>query len=352
MTADFTPVVRLLDDAIAGRAFPAAALEVGRAGGVIWQHAAGTLTYDADAPRTTLDSIFDLASLTKVIATAPLLMRSVARRRLLLDTPVAVLVPAWQGGDRRDVTVVDLLEHAGGLTAWWDLYRRGESEQEVVDEIASLPLEYRPRSRSVYSDLGFILLGSILADVEGERLDELFDALLGDTGLRYRPGAARRALTAPTELDTAWRGRLLVGEVHDENAAALGGVAGHAGLFGSAGQVGQYARLVLQTLGRPTRLGPPWLLRRFLRPSAVPGSSRALAWDLMRPTSSCGRRLSPAAFGHTGFTGTSLWIDPLRDLYVVLLTNRVHPSRPANRADGLARLRPLVHDAVVDALGR
>jgi CubicO group peptidase (beta-lactamase class C family) len=116
------------------------------------------------------------------------------------------------------------------------------------------------------------------------------------------------------------------------------------------GAVGEHARLVLETLRRPTRLGTPWLMARILAPSRVPGSSRALGWDLMRPTSSCGRRLSPRAFGHTGFTGTSLWIDPLRDLYVVLLTNRVHPSRPADPQDGLARLRPQVHDAVIAAL--
>ena len=121
-------------------------------------------------------------------------------------------------------------------------------------------------------------------------------------------------------------------------------------LFGSAPAVGAYARLVLETLFRPTRLGTPWLMQRVLRKSRVPRSSRALAWDTMLPTSSSGTRLSRAAFGHTGFTGTSLWIDPLRDLYVVLLTNRVHPARPADRDDALRRLRPQVHDAVVTAL--
>ena len=348
---DFSAVAALLDDARAARAFPAAAVEVGRPDGPIWQHAAGTLSYAPGAPATTLDTVFDLASLTKVIATAPLVMRLMLGRRLLLDAPVRALVPEWRGADRAGVTVRDLLEHTAGLTAWWDLFRRNASPREFAHEIAELPLEYAPRSRSVYSDLGFLLLGFVVAERGQAPLDLQFGALLGDLGLGYRPPAERRGNIAPTERDTAWRGRLLVGEVHDENAAALDGVAGHAGLFGSAPQVGAYARLVLQTLKAPTRLGPPWLLSRFLKRSRVPSSSRALAWDTMRPTSSCGARMSPAAFGHTGFTGTSLWIDPLRDVYVVLLTNRVHPVRPDSRDDGLARLRPRVHDAAMAGLG-
>jgi CubicO group peptidase (beta-lactamase class C family) len=347
---EFTAVVGLLEEAIAAHGFPAAAIEVGGAGGPRWQHAAGRLTYSPDAVPATVDTPFDLASLTKVIATVPLVMRLLTARRLLLGAPVASLVPSWRGADRAAVTVADLLEHCAGLTAWWDLYKRNGTPAEFAHEIGELPLEYRPRSRSIYSDLGFMLLGFIIADRGGESFDAQFNSLLGHTGLGFRPAPERRALTAPTEDDTSWRGRLLIGEVHDENAAALGGVAGHAGLFGSAREVGVYARLVLGTLRRGTELGPPWLLARMLRKSRVPGSSRAIGWDTMLPTSSCGTRLSRAAFGHTGFTGTSLWIDPLRDLYVVLLTNRVHPTRPADSHDVLRKLRPAVHDAIVAAL--
>ena len=350
MRPDFSAVVRLLESAQAARAFPAASIEVGRRDGAVWQHATGRLTYASDALPATSHTIFDLASLTKVIATAPLLMQLLTARRLLLSTPVRVLIPEWRGPDRQDVTVTDLLEHCAGLPAWWDLYKRNHSAREFAREIGELPLEYRPRARSIYSDLGFLLLGFIVADRGGQPLDTQFDALLGDTGLLFRPAANQRESIAPTEHDTTWRGRLLVGEVHDENAAELGGAAGHAGLFGSAPAVGAYARIVLESMRRSTRLGAPWLMQRFLRKSRVPGSSRALAWDTMLPTSSCGSRLSRAAFGHTGFTGTSLWIDPVRDLYVVLLTNRVHPVRPADRDDALRRLRPQVHDAVVNAL--
>ena len=351
MPPDFSAVADLIDQARATRAFPAATVEVGCRRGVLWQHATGRLTYADDAASATIDTLFDLASLTKVIATAPLLMQLVAARRLLLSTPVRTVIPEGRGADRHDVTLTDLLEHCAGLTPWWDLYKRNHSAREFSHEIAELPLEHPPRARSIYSDLGFLLLGFIVADRGRAPLDAQFDALLGDTGIRFRPPADLRPAIAPTEDDATWRGRLLVGEVHDENAFALGGVAGHAGLFGSAPAVGTYARLVLETLRAPTRLGPPWLMQRFVRRSRVPRSSRALAWDTMLPTSSCGTRLTPAAFGHTGFTGTSLWIDPLRDLYVVLLTNRVHPVRPADRDDALRRLRPQVHDAVASALG-
>ena len=350
---DFTAAARLIDEAAAAHAFPAGSIEVGTRDAVLWQHATGRLSYDDEAPPTSPDTIFDLASLTKVIATTSLAMRLVARRRLLLDTPVRQLVPAWRGADRAQVTVLDLLEHSAGLTAWWPLYKHGQSLVEFAHLIAELPLEYAPRRHSIYSDLGFILLGGIVAERGDAPLETQFDALLGASGLEFRPDAARRARIAPTELDTDWRGRLVVGEVHDENAWALGGVAGHAGLFGTAAAVGCFARLVLQSLRSPTVLGPPWLWSRFLKRSRVPGSSRALGWDTMLPTSSCGTRMSAAAIGHTGFTGTSLWIDPDHDLYVVLLTNRVHPTRPVDRRDGLARLRPAVHDAIVSArLGR
>jgi CubicO group peptidase (beta-lactamase class C family) len=162
--------------------------------------------------------------------------------------------------------------------------------------------------------------------------------------LQFLPPAKWRARTAPTERDP-WRQRLLVGEVHDENAAALGGVAGHAGLFGTAPAVGAFARHLLQVLDGRTGVFAEASLRRFVsRRAGVAASSRALGWDTMLPTSSCGTRMSPAAFGHTGFTGTSLWLDPATGVYVVLLTNRVHPARDN---DAIQRVRPALHDAVM-----
>jgi CubicO group peptidase (beta-lactamase class C family) len=216
-----------------------------------------------------------------------------------------------------------------------------------------------PKTQALYSDLGFMLLGFILEDARARAVDgwpgatdpvSALDAqfrrvasyLTGEP-LTFRPPRDWRDRIAPTEQDP-WRGRTLVGEVHDENTWALGGTAGHAGLFGTAGAVGSFARATLHTLSGAAVLARPETLRRFITRTGIPGSSRALAWDTMLPTSSCGTLMSSNAIGHTGFTGTSLWIDWERDLYVVLLTNRVHPSREPNR---LRAIRPSFHDAVL-----
>jgi CubicO group peptidase (beta-lactamase class C family) len=337
----------LITSALEEQAFPAAVIEVGRRGGPIWREAFGRLTYAADAPACSLDTIFDLASLTKVIATTPLAMREVAAGRLTLSDRVADLIPQWQGEDRSPVTIRHLLDHSSGLPAHARLWESAAGRRAVEAAICQMPVESAPGSASVYSDLGFILLGFLLEDLAGSPLNEQFRAIETNfEGLvRYRPPSDLIDRIAPTEIDP-WRQRLLRGEVHDENAAALAGVAGHAGLFGTAPAVGAFARIVLETFKETTWLGSPALMTTFAARSTVPGSSRALGWDTMQPTSSCGTLLSPTSIGHTGFTGTSLWIDHERDLYVVLLTNRVHPTR-AN--DALVRLRPRLHDAIVRA---
>ncbi|MEO7273119.1 MAG: serine hydrolase domain-containing protein [Vicinamibacterales bacterium] len=366
MPPPFSAVIELLIDGVRTRAFPAAAIEVGGRAGVLWRRAVGALSYREAALPTTADTIFDLASLTKVIATASLAMRAVDDQRLALEDRVAEWIPAWTGSDREHVTIADLLEHASGLTAYLPFYVDHTRRIDFEPAICGLPLEYPPRTRSIYSDLGFILLGFILEDAQPPRAgytgapgtadpERRLQAQFGPvarsfTGepLAFNPPRSWRDRTAPTEVDP-WRGRLLVGEVHDENAWALGGAGGHAGLFGTVGAVGDFARAVLATItGTPT-LGMPETMRRFMARSAVPGSSRALGWDTMLPTSSCGRKMSASAIGHTGFTGTSLWIDWERDLYVALLTNRVHPSRDAEQ---LRALRPHLHDAAVEAFDR
>jgi CubicO group peptidase (beta-lactamase class C family) len=343
------------------RAFPAATVEVGRLSGPIWRRAFGALTYEPYAPDTTDDTVFDLASLTKVIATTTLVMRAVDTGAVNLDDRVHAWLPAWRGIDREDVTIRDLLAHASGLPAYLPFFRDHTGRVEFEPAICTLPLEYAPRSQSVYSDLGFMLLGFILEESRGTPAREagLLDpaatlaaqfrrisSFVTSDPLTFRPPRAWRERTAPTEVD-AWRGRLLTGEVHDENTWALGGAAGHAGLFGSAPGVGAFARAVLQTIAGDAILARSETFREFIRRTSIPGSSRALGWDTMLPTSSCGMLLSPTAIGHTGFTGTSLWIDWERDLYIVLLTNRVHPTR---ENQGLRALRPKFHDAVVAAV--
>lgn len=344
---DFALTRSVLAAGLAARAFPAATIMVGRASGPLWTHACGRLTYDADAPACTADTLFDLASLTKVIATTSFALHHVASGRLDLAAPVGVYLPKWTDTPAT-VQVRHLLDHSSGFPAHGRLWEstRGRGEYEAA--IRAVVLDRAPGEASVYSDLGFILLGFILEHIGGP-LDEQMRALaarLDLSELGYQPPVDLNPRIAPTEFDP-WRNRLLIGEVHDENAAALDGVAGHAGLFGPVAAVGTFAATVLQSFRAETAVATPPLMSLFASRTGVPGSSRALGWDTMLPTSSCGTRFSPRAIGHTGFTGTSLWIDPERDLYVALLSNRVHPTR-ANEA--LRALRPRVHDAVVEDL--
>jgi CubicO group peptidase (beta-lactamase class C family) len=344
--AGFDAVAALLDDGVRRRLYPAASVEAGTSQGPAWRHATGSLTYEPDAPPATDDTAYDLASLTKVIATTSLMMRHEEHGTLALADRVSRRSRFWSGADRALVTVRDLMEHCAGLTAWMPFYRDAAGAADVEAAIGQGALEYSPWTQSIYSDLGFMLVGFILEDAAGPLAAQV-GPLLGPIGIRYAPPPTWKPRVAPTEID-AWRGRLLQGEVHDENAWMLGGAAGHAGLFGTAASVGAFARLVLETFARETSLATPHTLARFVTRSTVPGSSRAIGWDTMLPTSSCGRRMSARAIGHTGFTGTSLWIDPASDRYMVLLTNRVHPSR---EGQGFAPVRARIHDAIADVMG-
>ena len=347
---DFTLAAEVVQRGVDEGAFPAGVVEVGRRGGALWRQAFGTLDTDSDSAPTEENTVFDLASLTKVLATTSLTMRLVERGALALNHPIRKWIREWRGTDREDVTLRALLTHSSGLTAWLPFFRDHTGRQEYQHAISSLPLEYRPDTQSIYSDLGFILLGFILEDAGGRSFQSYtteFLASLTSAPLMFNPPAALRPTIAPTEND-AWRGRRLVGEVHDENCWALGGAAGHAGLFGTAEAVGDIARAILGALvDGDARLASADTVRLFVTRYSAATGSRALGWDTMLPTSSCGTKMSPAAFGHTGFTGTSLWIDPVRDLYVVFLTNRVNPSRE-NTA--IQQIRPALHDSVLTAL--
>ena len=338
----------MLEEAIAARVFPGAVVEVGRRERALATLTSGTLRYSPDSRSTNEHTVYDLASLTKVLATTALVLDMVADRRLRLEDRVARWIPQWNGGDRESVTLQDLLEHCSGLPAHRKYFESIAGRAAFESAIASEPLAYQPRWQSVYSDPGFMLLGFAVENAGGAGLGDLFnrwrDGALGpDVELAFQPSMAPERI-APTEVTSA-DGETL-GRVHDENAAALGGIAAHAGLFGTAGAVGFAARRWLEEIVNAA--GPrQMLIRRFIQRSAVPGSSRALGWDTMLPTSSSGTRLTAHAIGHTGFTGTSLWIDPALDLYVVFLSNRVHPRRDG---EGIQRVRAALHDAVVDDL--
>ena len=360
--AQFSKAREILKSAVEQRAFPGAVLTVGHQGGLAIL-TLGRLFYEHDAPAVAPDTIYDLASLTKVVATTAAAMLLVDRGLLVLDRPVAYYLqefarpfdtaedPLW--AVRNEVTVRHLLAHTSGLPAYEKFFLRAREKSHVLEEALALPLEEIPGQKSLYSDVGFILLGEILERVTRQSLDlfcerEIFRPLnMWET--RFNPPKHLWERIAPTELDETFRKRLIRGEVHDENAWVMGGVAGHTGLFGTAGDLASFCRMMLQE-GRSdgTPLIQPATVQEFTRPWPTPeGAYRGLGWDKPSEPSSCGRYISPASYGHLGFTGASLWIDPEKTLFVILLTNRVHPSR---ENEAIKTIRPAVHDAVVEAL--
>jgi CubicO group peptidase (beta-lactamase class C family) len=343
----------IVDEALAAKAFPGGVLAVGKDATLVHLQPFGRFSYDEGAPAVKADTVYDIASLTKVVATTTMAMILVDEGKLDLAKPVSAFVPAFHGGAKDKVTVEQLLTHSSGIEWWAPLYREVRGKEEFLRRVEAMDLAYEPGTKSVYSDLGFVLLGEVLERVAGEPLDafvgrRLF-APLGMKATRFCPGPDLLPCIAPTERD-AWRGRVVRGEVDDENAFALGGVAAHAGLFSTAGDLARFAQMLLNGgVYDHQRIVSRGTVERFTKRAGVADSSRAYGWDTPHPASSAGDLLSPRAFGHTGFTGTSLWIDPERNLFIILLTNRVHPTR---ENDAIRQVRRRVADAVVGGLGR
>jgi beta-glucosidase-like glycosyl hydrolase/CubicO group peptidase (beta-lactamase class C family) len=355
------PVFGLLDGFVAAGAFPGGVLAVGYHDQLA-VHPFGTFTRDVKAPKVTENTIYDMASLTKVVVTSTSAMMLVQQKRLDLDAPVERYLPEFSAAAKSDpnpswrarITVRMLMLHDSGLPAHRDFYKEAKGHDPVLAKILAEPLVHEPGTQVEYSDLGFILLGEIIERLTGETLEQFAKghifAPLGMSDTMYNPPAALRARIAPTELDTDFRKRLLRGEVHDENAFAFGGVSGNAGLFSTASDVAAFAQILLNGgIYAHHRLLARATIQEFTARQVIGDSSRTLGWDVPTPpNSAAGHYFSPSAYGHTGFTGTSLWIDPERDLFVVLLTNRVNPTR-ANEQIRLAR--PAIHDAILQALG-
>ncbi len=384
-------VAHLLDSLVADGVAPGAVVGVSYQGHH-WFHGTGRLG-DEDPTVPDSSTVYDLASLTKVIGLTSAVMIGVNERRFRLDDSVLHYLNAFATGsratpDRRAVTLRHLLTHSSGLPAWRALYRESTTRSEAFALADSTPLDTLPGTRLVYSDLGAILLTQIVEQRFGERLDSLLQRRLFTplrmTDTRYLPPAAWLPRIAPTEADP-WRGHVLRGEVHDENAARLDGVSGHAGLFSSARDLLWFADWMLAAQQRDSGTGngergkgngeralrsseavrdcpatipggtsrSPFpvpglpVLEFTTRQDLPPGSSRALGWDTPSGESSAGNRMSLSSFGHTGFTGTSIWIDPSRCLAIVLLSNRVHPTRANAR---WTPVRALIANAVVEAL--
>jgi CubicO group peptidase (beta-lactamase class C family) len=358
-------VDRLLETAVSERVFPGAVLAIGRRGSLVRFRAFGRESYEPDAAEVRTDTIYDLASLTKVVVTTTVAMVLVEEGRLDLDAPVSSIVPGFRGGGKDGVRVRQLLTHSGGVLWWAPLYEELRGRAAYLERILGMDLDYPPGTKSVYSDLGLILLGDVLERRAGASIEDVARRRLleplGMRDTRYRPPVALRARIAPTERDP-WRGRVLRGEVHDRNAFALEGVAPHSGLFGTAGDLARFAQMLLNggTLDGRRIVSEDTVALFTRRVPGVPESTRALGWDTATDGttprsstpgepgySSAGSLLSPRSFGHTGFTGTSMWMDPERELFVILLSNRVHPTRE-NRAH--LAFRPRLADAVVRAL--
>jgi CubicO group peptidase (beta-lactamase class C family) len=372
---DFRPADALLEAALADQVFSGAQLAVGEAGEPCYARSYGWTQREptlgaAVAP----DTRFDVASLTKIVATTAVTLRLVEAGRLDLDAPVVPMLPELRAGDaaaragKDQLTARHLLEHSGGLHWWKPFHEALEAEHasladpraELVRLAAAVPLDAPPRTRSVYSDLGFILLGALCERAGGARLDALarrtvWQPLAMDAttfvDLAEAPRPARAWAAVATELCP--RRGLVVGEVHDDNAHAAGGIAGHAGVFTTAADLGRFAAAYVRSWNGEKLAGgfPTELARAFAAPCPVPGSTRSLGWD--RPSEGAGSSQAGDAWprvdavGHGGFTGTSMWLDLPRGRWVVLLTNRVHPSRGEER---MKWVRPRIHDAIVAAL--
>lgn len=361
-------ILRAFQQAVHEQVFPGAVALVRSRGTVVFHEAVGTRGTSPDDQPVCRESIYDLASLTKPLATSTAMLCLVQDGRLHLDQPLSQWVAELEGSPFSGVALRHLLSHQAGLPAWRPYYERlapsglpprNEEERRqrvhaLLSAIACEPVEYEPGSQSLYSDLGFMVLGEIVERCVGTSLAaycrrRIYEPL-GISSLAF-PGC-EEAITAdptrivPTERER-WRNRLLCGEVHDENAYALGGCAGHAGLFGTAHAVGQLSAAWLQAVQGRDGLLNAALAKQFTRRQSD-ASSWGLGWDTPSAPSSSGTRFSSRAFGHVGFTGTSLWIDPSCDLEVIILSNRVHPTR-ANTA--IQTFRPRIHDAIYQEWG-
>jgi CubicO group peptidase (beta-lactamase class C family) len=352
----FSRAFAVIREAIEQRAFPAATLAVTHRGSLVALRGFGRFTYEDDAPVVQPDTIFDLASVTKVVATTAVAMLLHERGQLPLDIPLGHFLPDFvaraprhQQATPEEVTLLMLLAHSSGLPAYEKLFEVAGSRDELVRAALTTRLVDAPGARAEYSDVGFTLLGEVLARQAGLALDlfarqEIFTPL-GMAHTRFNPPPEWKPRIPPTEDDRTFRKRIIQGEVNDENASVMGGVAGHAGVFAPAIDIARFAECMLRG-GAP--ILKPETVQLFTRRVESPaGSSCALGWDTPSPPASSGTHFSASSFGHLGFTGASLWIDPARQLSVTLLTNRTWPNR---MSQAIRQVRPLVHDAIVEAL--
>lgn len=358
MSSKLSAACALLDEGIADRAYPGGVLSIGHKG-ELFVHAFGRQTYDLRSAKVSESTIYDAASLTKPVVTATLAAMLREAGQLDVTAPVSRYLPGWSCGTDRErrecVTVGHLLSHSSGLPAHQDYFVKLKGRDEIVARAIVEPLAYDPGAKSIYSDIGFILLGAIIERLTGRRLDELAHerifAPLGMTSTMFCPPKSLRARIAPTERVSARRKRVLQGEVHDENAGAMGGIAGHAGIFSTGPDLAIFCQMMLNGgIYAHQRILRRETIKEFTSPAPLTTNTRTLGWNVPTEPSSSGRYFSKCSIGHTGFTGVSIWIDPQKELFVVLLTNanRTHADRDD---DEIRRIQPAVHNSIVESLG-
>ncbi len=350
-SARLSTIDRVVQRGLDAGGYPGAAVVVGRRGFNVWSRGFGALDWSGKQSVSSTTSIYDLASLTKVVGTTTAVMVLFDQGKIDLDAPVSHYLPTFTGGMKNLVTVRHLLTHRAGLPAGRELWRIANTPAEAREAVLNAPIQCTPGACYEYSDLGADLLGFVAEAASGVSLDvflrrNVFEKL-GMTDTHFRLDAVDVERTAPTEIAPP-RGYPLRGEVHDENAWALGGVAGHAGLFSTAADLSVFAQMLLDGGSyNGTRVVADSTVALFTRRSA---GHRALGWDTCAGGAGCGQYLSERAFGHTGFTGTSLWIDPDRHMFVILLTNRVHAARARRPSKVIADVRNDLADAAVLAV--
>jgi beta-N-acetylhexosaminidase len=349
-------VYDLLNRSVVDRAFPGGVLAVG-CKNELWIHPFGKQTYESGARAVKSDTIYDVASLTKPVVTTTLIAMEVEAGRINFDAAIGLYLPEWNAGPQRDwrerLTVRHLLTHTSGLPGHVTYYQTLKSKREVINRALAEPLINEPGSICEYSDPGFILLGHILETTTGRQVDSLareqIFASLEMNSSFFNPSRNFLAQIAPTGNDSPLRKGLLHGEPHDDNTFAMGGIAGHAGLFSTAGDLAAFCQMMLNGgIYAHHRLLKRATVEEFTAAQSLAKNTRALGWTVPTEPSASGKYFSARSFGHAGFTGTSIWCDPEKDLFVVLLTNRVHPVRTNEK---IQQVRPALHDAVAEALG-
>lgn len=364
---DFSKAEEIITQSIAKNYFPGAQLIVGDDNKIIYEKSFGNFTYDEFSPAVTDESIYDLASLTKVIATTSAIMKLYQEGKIDINDKVVKYIPEFANNGKENINILNLLLHNSGLKAFIPFYKYYSTKEEVINAIYNAELDYEPDTKFVYSDLNAILLGFIVEKVSGQSLDKycevnIFEPL-GMRSTSFLPDDKMKERIPPTENDTYWRNRLLKGEVHDEAASILGGVAGNAGLFSNAEDLYKFMRLLLNNGSyynpysrglKEEKLFEPEYVSLFTKrfTEVFYTNSRALGWDTkpdVLPSKyrmPCGELISDNCFGHTGYTGTSVWCDRDRKLIIIFLTNRVYPSRDN---EGIREVRPDIHNAAIES---